>query len=70
MQWIANNVLNVFNAFYNMLTGISAEGYSEVLNLKKAVEINYHKGIYDEFMPPIKLIGSPDIESGERYNFI
>ncbi|MDY5585916.1 MAG: 2,3-bisphosphoglycerate-independent phosphoglycerate mutase [Eubacteriales bacterium] len=57
---------------YNMLTGISAEGYSEVLNLKKAVEINYHKGVYDEFMPPIKLIGSPDIESGDvmiSYNF-
>lgn len=57
---------------YNMLTGTGAEGYNEVSNLKKAVEINYNKGVFDEFMPPIKLVGTPDIESGDvviSYNF-
>lgn len=57
---------------YNMLTGTGAEGYNEVSNLRKAIENNYNKGVYDEFMPPIKLVGSPDIESGDviiSYNF-
>jgi 2,3-bisphosphoglycerate-independent phosphoglycerate mutase len=57
---------------YNMLTGINFEGYSEVKDLRKAIENNYKKELFDEFMPPIKLKDSPDIESGDviiSYNF-
>lgn len=57
---------------YNMLTGISVSGYSETSNLRRAIESNYKKQVYDEFIPPIKLKDSPDIESGDviiSYNF-
>ena len=57
---------------YNMLTGKSVNGYEERTNLKTAIENNYKKGIFDEFIPPIKLKESPDIESGDviiSYNF-
>ena len=57
---------------YNMLTGLSAEGYEEKTNLAAAIENNYKKEIFDEFMPPVKLKNSPDIESGDvvvSYNF-
>ena len=50
---------------YNMLTGINYNGYEEVLNLKKEIEKNYKKQVYDEFIPPIKLKDSPDIEDGD-----
>ena len=57
---------------YNMLTGISVSGYDETTNLRKSIEINYKKKVFDEFIPPIKLKDSPDIESGDviiSYNF-
>ena len=50
---------------YNMLTGISVEGYAEVKDLRRAIENNYKKELYDEFMPPMKLKDSPDIESDD-----
>ena len=57
---------------YNMLTGINYSGYEESYNLKKEIEKNYKKQIFDEFMPPIKLKDSPDIENGDviiSYNY-
>lgn len=57
---------------YNMLTGKTVEGYEEKQNLKKAIQSCYNKEIYDEFIPPIKKIGTPDIESGDvvvSFNF-
>lgn len=57
---------------YNMMTGISVDGYLEVKDLRKSIEANYKKELFDEFMPPMKLKGSPDIESGDviiSYNY-
>lgn len=50
---------------YNMLTGKSVDGYEEKENLHKAILNCYNKGVFDEFIPPIKLVGSPDIENGD-----
>lgn len=63
---------NRIKRVYNMLTGLSVDGYSEVKNLKKAIENNYKKELFDEFMPPTKIKDSPDIENGDviiSYNF-
>lgn len=57
---------------YNMLTGINFEGYAEVKDLRKGIENNYKKELFDEFMPPMKVKESPDIENGDviiSYNF-
>lgn len=57
---------------YNLLTGISVEGYIEVEDLRKAIVNNYKKELFDEFMPPMKLKNAPDIENGDviiSYNF-
>ncbi|MDD4110364.1 MAG: 2,3-bisphosphoglycerate-independent phosphoglycerate mutase [Clostridia bacterium] len=50
---------------YNMLTGISVEGYEEVKDLRRAIENNYKKELYDEFMPPMELKDTPDIENDD-----
>jgi 2,3-bisphosphoglycerate-independent phosphoglycerate mutase len=57
---------------YNMITGKGVEGYEEVGNLRTAIERNYKKDIFDEFMPPIKLKNTVDIENGDviiSYNY-
>ena len=57
---------------YNMLTGVSVEGYQEKQNLAHEIENNYKKEVFDEFMPPIKLKNSANIERGDvviSFNF-